>query len=695
MFVRPHSDIRDPSVVGGKGAGLLKLAALGYRVPEFVVVPAGTDTEDAKFEKELLAATKTFGPCYAVRSSNVREDGEKQSFAGQFDTFLGVKAEDLPVAVRKVAASVVSRHVDKYTAHFKVNGAPMAVIVQKMIEGTVSGVMFTTSPFADDEVLIESVEGRGETLVGGEKTPKKSVLKKNGSATGYLGELLRIAGELEKSEGAPQDIEWTFSDGKLYLLQIRPLTARGDILPEIEDKGWEEYVYRRFCLFCHGVQAAASRSSVQTRFFGFSVPIKEGLIVNCREFYSEQSNDAAIEQWRCIDKGDALKRFARAVTEVAKSTGKIAARIKRTDYSAFSDSQLKRSYLKALDVYIRSYTPLMMRPEEYLEKKLYENAGPDAEAIAVAASVVDKPTFYAREKRDFLSSVIRKAPERYLDRYEWIKSPLNPVFNELSEEDYYARAAKLTAAEAKKRLGEITSKQNELIENRDKVFSRIGDRSVRETADLLNEFVYLRTLTAETSDRFFFYFRKNLLSEAAARFGIEKDELLLMLPEEVSRAFDGFRLTPSEKAKRSSGELIVIENGESRSYYSSRTYSLLKKLRKPSDSERGCILHGEIACPGEITAKVKIVCDFVDSANFRKGDILVASMTTPEITNALDFAAGIITDEGGISCHAAIIAREYAVPCLVGTKYATSLLKDGMTVFLDCINGRVTVLDHE
>ncbi len=66
-------------------------------------------------------------------------------------------------------------------------------------------------------------------------------------------------------------------------------------------------------------------------------------------------------------------------------------------------------------------------------------------------------------------------------------------------------------------------------------------------------------------------------------------------------------------------------------------------------------------------------------------------MTTPEIAGALDKAVGIITDEGGVTCHAAIIAREYAIPCLVGTEKATKILKDNQEVVLDCIKGVVAI----
>ena len=243
------------------------------------------------------------------------------------------------------------------------------------------------------------------------------------------------------------------------------------------------------------------------------------------------------------------------------------------------------------------------------------------------------------------------------------------------------------------RIGQIRQTRLDLGRQRDEVFASIQSPKVLRIAGLINRFVYLRTCTAETSDRFFFWIRKNLLSVIADRYGIDRDELLLMSPGEVDEVFEGYSLTFREKSKRRSGELIVINDGESSVYYSSAAYSVLKKLR-PVKTDEGA-LKGDVACPGEVTAKVKIVNNFSDALCVEDGCILVAPMTTPSITSALDGACGIITDEGGISCHAAIIAREYAIPCLVGTKIATSVLKDGMTVHLDCVNGCVTILDEQ
>ena len=76
----------------------------------------------------------------------------------------------------------------------------------------------------------------------------------------------------------------------------------------------------------------------------------------------------------------------------------------------------------------------------------------------------------------------------------------------------------------------------------------------------------------------------------------------------------------------------------------------------------------------------------------RKGDVLVATMTKPDCVGAMKKAAAIITDEGGITCHAAIVARELGIPCIIGTKIATQVLRDGDEVEVDANKGTVTIL---
>ena len=78
--------------------------------------------------------------------------------------------------------------------------------------------------------------------------------------------------------------------------------------------------------------------------------------------------------------------------------------------------------------------------------------------------------------------------------------------------------------------------------------------------------------------------------------------------------------------------------------------------------------------------------------DFNKGDILVTSMTTPDWEPIMKKSSGIITDKGGRTCHAAIVARELGVPCIVGTRIATKILKDGDIVELDANHGIVRII---
>jgi len=98
-------------------------------------------------------------------------------------------------------------------------------------------------------------------------------------------------------------------------------------------------------------------------------------------------------------------------------------------------------------------------------------------------------------------------------------------------------------------------------------------------------------------------------------------------------------------------------------------------------------IHGHVACTGMEEGSVKVVLDEDDFKNFRAGDILVTVMTRPEFVPLMKKARAIITDEGGVTCHAAIISRELKKPCLIGTRIATRVLKNGERVVVDANQG--------
>jgi phosphohistidine swiveling domain-containing protein len=127
--------------------------------------------------------------------------------------------------------------------------------------------------------------------------------------------------------------------------------------------------------------------------------------------------------------------------------------------------------------------------------------------------------------------------------------------------------------------------------------------------------------------------------------------------------------------------------------YATVDHNLLKKIiSAESPIEEKCA-SGQVACSGKAIGRAKIVLDpRKESAEFFEGDILITSMTRPEYLSLMSRAAAFVTDEGGISCHAAIISREMRKPCIIGTKIATKMFKSGDLIEVDADKGIIRKL---
>ncbi len=106
-------------------------------------------------------------------------------------------------------------------------------------------------------------------------------------------------------------------------------------------------------------------------------------------------------------------------------------------------------------------------------------------------------------------------------------------------------------------------------------------------------------------------------------------------------------------------------------------------------------IKGAVAFKGIAKGRVKILKKKSQIASFKKGEILVSPMTTPIFVPAMKKAGAIITDEGGITCHAAVVAREFRRPCIIGTRIATKVLKDGDMVEVDANEGIVNIIKRK
>lgn len=112
----------------------------------------------------------------------------------------------------------------------------------------------------------------------------------------------------------------------------------------------------------------------------------------------------------------------------------------------------------------------------------------------------------------------------------------------------------------------------------------------------------------------------------------------------------------------------------------------------PQDSN---ILNGQTGNEGYAKGRVRVIKRKEQIINAQRGEILVSPMTTPDFAPAMKKAAGIITDEGGITCHAAITSRELGIPCVIGTKFATQILHDGDLVEVDADKGVVRIIERK
>ncbi len=227
--------------MGVKAANLVLLDRV-FPVPEFVVVStrmydeyASTGTLSPRHRGELEKALKGLlsKGAVAVRTSGTAEDLPGISFAGMYSTTLSVTSTEEGLgAVMRSWESTSSYRVKEYCRRMNVEPGSMAVIIQHQLKPLVSGVMITQSPFSISEVMIECCAGLGDKLVSGKVMPSRyrirnaKLIERKGRdllSMKQLMELVDIGKKIERIFKSPQDIEWAIEDGRLYVLQARPV----------------------------------------------------------------------------------------------------------------------------------------------------------------------------------------------------------------------------------------------------------------------------------------------------------------------------------------------------------------------------------------------------------------------------------------------------------------------------------------
>lgn len=232
MTMYKFKDItKDLSFLGGKGFALGLMKNAGFPVPDGLIL-----TELPSSDKEwqdILSWWKQIGsPKLAVRSSAVGEDSSETSFAGQNSTFLNVDTESgLQKAVVNCFQSMHKQSSSIYREHFlreKAADAKMNVVIQEMVDPRYSGVFFSVDPRSNEKGWIaEAIEGLGEDLVSGKKTPHHFEEKKNSVTTLFnLDDVVKTGLAVRNFFELEIDMEWAIDQqGHFRVLQARPITA--------------------------------------------------------------------------------------------------------------------------------------------------------------------------------------------------------------------------------------------------------------------------------------------------------------------------------------------------------------------------------------------------------------------------------------------------------------------------------------
>jgi pyruvate,water dikinase len=200
----------------------------------------------------------------------------------------------------------------------------------------------------------------------------------------------------------------------------------------------------------------------------------------------------------------------------------------------------------------------------------------------------------------------------------------------------------------------------------------------------------LSILDKKVSEKKIAYTRSSSGDQSIVNLSEEKSKHQVLKPGEIVKLAE-FAKKLEEHYKKPQDIEFAIEN-EDVFIVQTRPITTMEKRIDAGQSEEikgEPIVEGLAASPGIAVGKVKIIRDLADLPKIKTGDILVTEMTNPDMVVSMQKSAGIITDEGGLTAHAAIISREIGVPCIVGTQNATEKLKDDEIVTLDGYNGKV------
>ena len=635
-----------------------------------------------------------------VRSSAPGEDEGGSSFAGLHESYVNVLGiESIIEHVKLVWASLWSDRALMYRKELGLDpmSSQIAVIVQELLPGNVSGVGFSMSPLENSHAVIEVVRGLNKGLVDGDISPEQWVVNRmNGiivrrhegdgamtimapgggtmvkaevdSGRAVIDENLVLAifdtlMELEALLGFPVDVEWTMKDDMMYLLQVRPVTALesdgGTGKPwESDDKrGW----YKSLTLSFSSLQKLRSR--IENELIPQMNAVVETLdIIDPAELDDLLLADEIIRrqntylEWRDVYWADFIP-FAHGVRLFGRVYNDVLRPADSYDFTRLLTSERMISVERNV---LLSELANRIR-ESPAEKKLLE----EKEFEKVDPALLQQ----LDEFIDMYTDTLFQGQRLFQGRHELVQLLLTMVNSE----------RKITTGSTDKNRHQLEQEYyNAFPEEKKEFAEQLLDLARASWRLRDNDNLYLGRIEAQLS------------------YAVEEGRR--RLAERNKNALDKYK--PEEVAILLMGEKPETGKSNSEHIDEPRESDITGILEIPAANIRDGKYRmrlrqftGQPAGPGVGSGLARVINTNKDLFEFLEGEIIICDAIDPAMTFVIPLASGIVERRGGMLIHGAIIAREYGIPCVTGIDNATRTISTGVHVTVDGYLGIVTIRD--
>ena len=388
----------------------------------------------------------------------------------------------------------------------------------------------------------------------------------------------------------------------------------------------------------------------------------------------------------------------------------LADKISNTDVSTLTKEEVYDMAVHYFDSALAAHNFLLPLPaaEKVLSQIITKELGSlkNKEKALITLTFPDKQNSHVDEETSFYEMVnaynnndpdFNTKRKNHLLQFSWIGARGYNFNNEWTEKTLMERVRQFLASNQDpiEKLKELRKTRKESIKESEKLFNDTQLAKVpglKEIITLAKEYVFLRTWRTDTIYRAGVKV-KNLMNRIKEILHISDNDLLYLTYIEIINSLNSGKLvvTKEEIAQRKQHFVTLHWKGTEHIITDPSIITYLTQNILPKEKATHEIT-GSAVYPGIVTGKAVVVFQQEDVVKVKKGDILVAVMTFPHFIAAMEKASAFVTDEGGILCHAAIIAREMKKPCVIATKNATKHITSGDTVQVNGTTGVVKIL---